>query len=145
MASQLMKYNSTGIEFDKLILRSNLMSSLLIEEQLKFHYFLYESPDPDFFKIVFNWQVTIHYRPEVHMPLAEIEAEEQFIFKLNNRSGSYKGELENLLMQSYRSLQQVFSEKTRDSSWNRYQFLPFDCKAAANKLFVVIENTRGTS
>jgi hypothetical protein len=136
-----MRYTLNDIEFDKFIVhRYPGIIVSAVQEYVKFSYFLYELPHPDFFKITLNWQVSINHNPGLSIPLADIDAEQEIMLKVNEVFGADREKLEQLITSSYTDFQQAFQAKTRDSLWNRHRFLPFDTEKAARNLFFDIQN-----
>jgi hypothetical protein len=135
-----MRYSLHNLEFDKFVVQRHPGFASLVQESVKFNYFVYEYPDPDFFKITINWQVSIHHHPGLTTPLADINAEQEIVLKVNTVFGADETKLEHMITSSYATLQQAFHEKTKGSVWNQHRFLPFDTGKAARNLFYDIQN-----
>jgi len=138
-----MRYSLHDIEFDKFIVHRYPGFVAVVQEYVKFNYFLYDLPHPDFFKITLNWQVSINHYPGLSIPLADIDAEQEIVLEVNKVFGADKTKLEHLITSSYTDLQQAFQEKTKGSAWHRHRFLPFDYEKAVHNLFYDIQSNSG--
>jgi hypothetical protein len=110
---------------------SSMNGFIEIREATKFDNFIYQNPNPNLFKIVLHWRVTLQ-TPDGKKWVAKIEGEQEIITLWNDEDDL--ADIKNAISTSHYHLQDYFSIQMKETPLNDYLFLAFDTQAAAKSI-----------